>query len=43
VPPDLDEAGVAAWCERVEEAMAAVHRAAAAAVGGQHGADQAAG
>jgi lysophospholipid acyltransferase (LPLAT)-like uncharacterized protein len=33
VPPDLDEAGVAAWCARVEDAMAAVHRIAAEQAG----------
>jgi lysophospholipid acyltransferase (LPLAT)-like uncharacterized protein len=33
VPRDLDEAGLAAWCRRVEEALHAVQRDAAAAVG----------
>jgi lysophospholipid acyltransferase (LPLAT)-like uncharacterized protein len=33
VPPDLDDAGIAEWCRRVEEAMHAAHVSAAASAG----------
>ncbi|MCE9638326.1 MAG: lysophospholipid acyltransferase family protein [Planctomycetes bacterium] len=41
VPPDLDAAGVALWQTRVEEAMHAAHREAAAAVGRSYEVDEA--